>query len=268
MLKRPHYIALGLIVLMTLVLLNLPPRTMASLKLALGNIFLPLFGLARSSKHVVERAGDALLPRKELVRQNETLRKENQQLRLQALQHQQLLRENERLRKLFGWQQQQPWTLKLGNVVLREPANWWRSIQIDLGSRDGISNNLPVLSPDGFLVGRVEAVGLTQSKVVLLGDPNCRVAARVENEAHDTGVIGAGGPLETALVEMNFLSRDALLKPGQLVKTSGTGGIFPKDIPIGKVYDVRPVEYGLATVARVQLGANLHALDEIWVRFK
>ena len=61
---------------------------------------------------------------------------------------------------------------------------------------------------------------------------------------------------------------DSTPVPSQLVKTSGTGGLFPKDIPIGKVFDVRPVEYGLATVARVKLGANLHALDEIWVRFK
>jgi rod shape-determining protein MreC len=268
MLKRPHYIALGLIVLLTLVLLNLPRRTMASLKLGIGTIFLPLFGLASSSQQVVQHAGDAVLPRKELVRQNEALRKENQQLRLQAHQHQEIFRENDRLRRLHGWQQQQPWMLKLGNVVLSEPANWWRSIQIDLGSRDGLSNNLPVLSPDGFLVGRVEAVGLTQSKVVLLGDPNCKVAARVENEARDSGVIGAAGPLETEFVEMNFLSRDANLKPGQVVKTSGNGGIFPKDIPIGKVFDARPVEYGLSTVARVKLGANLHALEEIWVRFK
>ncbi len=47
-----------------------------------------------------------------------------------------------------------PWKLKLANVILRDPANWWRTLQIDLGSRDGVRENLPVLTPDG-LVGRV-----------------------------------------------------------------------------------------------------------------
>jgi len=263
MLKRPHYIALGLIVLLTLILFNLPSRTTARLKLGIGSSFLPLEGLASSIVGQASRL--PLLSRSELLKQNEALRLENQKLRLQSRQQDEILQENGRLRKLYGWQQQQAWKLKPGNVVLREPANWWRAVQIDLGTRDGISNNLPVLSPEGFLVGRIDSVSLTHSRVVLLGDPNCKVAARVENEA---GVIGASGPLATQFVEMGFLSRDANLKPGQLVKTSGNGGIFPKDIPIGTVMDFRSVEYGLSTVARIKLAANLNSLEEVWVRFK
>ena len=103
-------------------------------------------------------------------------------------------RENARLRQLVGWQQQTSWKLKLAKVVLREPANWWRTAQIDLGSRDGLRVNLPVVTPDG-LVGRILTVSLTRSQVVLLGDPNCKVSARVENETRDTGIIGTYGTL-------------------------------------------------------------------------
>jgi rod shape-determining protein MreC len=255
-------------VLLTLILFNLPAGATARLKLGIGSVFLPLFGLANSSRELAGEAADAMTPRRELLRQNESLRRENDRLKLLGLQAEQALRENDRLRKLFAWQQQQPWKLKLANVVLREPANWWRTVQIDLGSRDGLSNNLPVLNAEGFLVGRIDAVSLTHSQVVLLGDPNCKVSARVENEAHDTGVISASGPLDNEFVEMGFLSRDANLKPGQIIKTSGNGGIFPKEIVIGKVVDVRPVEYGLSLVARVKLAANLNALEEVWVRFK
>ena len=99
---------------------------------------------------------------------------------------------------------QASWKLKLARVVLRDPANWWRTVQIDLGSRDGLRVNLPVLTTDG-LVGRVSSVSLTRSQVTLLGDPNCKVAARVENETRDTGVIGPSGPLETELVELGYL---------------------------------------------------------------
>jgi rod shape-determining protein MreC len=124
--------------------------------------------------------------------------------------------------------------------------------------------NSPVLTIDG-LVGRIASVSLTRSQVVLLGDPNCKVAARVDNQNRDTGVVGGSGPLESAIVEMGYLSRSADLKPGQNVWTSGLGGIFPKDILIGKVLDSRSEDYGMSTVARVKLSANLSALEEVWV---
>jgi len=266
MLKRPHYIALGLVVLLTLVILNLPSQTSARFKLGIGSLFLPLFGLASSSQQLAGTTGDTLVPRRELLKLNDGLRRENQQLRLQAIQAQETAGENARLRQLIGWQRQVSWKLKLARVVLRDPANWWRAVQIDLGSRDGLRVNLPVLTTDG-LVGRVSSVSLTRSQVVLLGAPSCKVSARVENETRDTGIIGAAGPLDTEFVELGYLSRGANLKPAQDVVTSGEGGIFPKGIPIGKIVDVQAVDYGLRAEARVKLAANLNALEEVWVMF-
>lgn len=255
---------LGLVVILTLVILNLPSRTTARLKLGIGSLFVPLFGLANSSQQVAGQAADAVMPRSELLRDLKALRAQNRELLLQAGQAEELARENDRLRQLFGWQRQQRRQYKLANVVLRDPANWWRTVQIDVGSRDNIKVNMPVLTTEG-LVGRVESVSLTRSQVVLLGDPNCRVAARVENDTRDTGVIGPSGPIESDYVELGFLSRNADLKPGQNVRTSGIGGIFPKDILIGKVVETHSVEYGLNTVAQVKLAANLSALEEVWV---
>jgi rod shape-determining protein MreC len=266
MFRRSHYIALGLIVLVTLVILNLPGRTTARLKLGIGSLFLPLFGLAGSSHQVTEAAENALVSRRELARQNDALRQENQQLRLQAMQAEEIARENARLRQLVGWQHQTQWKVKLAKVVLRDPSNWWRTVQIDLGTRNGLRVNLPVLTTDG-LVGRVSWVSFDRAQVTLLGDPQCKVSARVENATRDTGVIGASGPLATELVDLGYLSRDANLKPGQLVVTSGEGGIFPAGIPIGKIVDVQPVDYGTRSEARVRLAAKLNALDDVWVMF-
>jgi rod shape-determining protein MreC len=265
MLKRSHYIALGIVVLLTLILLNLPSHTAARLKLAIGSLFLPLFGLANSSDQLANKAGDAITTRTELLKQNESLRRQNQELQLQAMQAQESARENARLKQLLGWKQSKAWKLKLARVVLRDPANWWRTVQIDKGTLDGLSNNLPVLTMDG-LVGRVSAAGPATSTVVLIGDNNCKVAAQVV-ETRDTGVIGATDPLDNSLVALGFLSKNAKLTPGQGVMTSGLGGIFPAGIPIGKIADSRPVEYGLYTEARVKLAANLSSLDEVWILF-
>jgi rod shape-determining protein MreC len=264
MFKKPQYVALGLVLVLVLIVLNLPDQAAVRLKLALGSLFLPLFGLASSSQQLANNAADNVTPRSTLLKENETLRRENDRLRIEAAQARETARENAQLRQLAGWQMKTQWKLKLARVILREPSNWWRMVQIDAGSRDGLRTNLPVLTPDG-LVGRVSSVGTDRSQVVLLGDPNCKVAALVENEARDQGVIGDGGPFDGSLLEMNYLNRNAVLKPGQTVVTSGEGGIFQKGIPIGKIVDSRQVEFGLYTQARVKLAANPGGLEEVWV---
>jgi rod shape-determining protein MreC len=266
MFKRKNYFALGAVVLVTLAIFSLPPRATSRLKLAVGSLFLPLFGLANTAQQLPVTAADAILSRRELIQQNESLRRENQQLKFLQLQSAATARENGQLRSAIGWQQQKPWKLKLANVVMRDPANWWRTAQIDLGSRDGMSTNLPVMTAEG-LIGRISSVDQFKSQVILIGDPNCRVSARVENPTHDIGVLGAGGPLDDSLVGLSYLSSGANLKSGQSVVTSGEGGIFPAGIPIGKIVDAQQVEFGLYTEARVKLNANLGALEEVWVLF-
>jgi rod shape-determining protein MreC len=267
MFKQKNYLALGAVVFVAIVLSSLPTRATTRLKLAVSSWFLPLFGLANAGQQLPADLADSVLSRRELLQQIDTLRRENQQLKSQAVQSAAMARENDQLRNLLGWQRQSPWRLKLANVVMRDPANWWRTIQIDLGSRDGIQTNQPVLTTEG-LVGRVSSVSFVSSQIVLIGDPNCRVSAVVENATHDMGVLTAGGPLDTSLVQLSYLASSANLKPGQNVLTSGLGGVFPKGIPIGKIVDAQTIEYGLATEARVKLNANLGALEQVWVLFK
>ncbi len=266
MFKKPQYIVLCVVVLLVLVILNLPGQTANRLKLAIGSLFVPLFGLSRSTQQTTERVADSLVPRSELIRQNEQLQRENQQLKLELTQTQEAMRENARLRKEVNWKSATKWNVKLAKVVLREPANWWRTVQIDLGSRDGMKMNFPVLSPDGSLVGRISNVSLTRSQVVLLGDPSCRVPAVVENDARNEGVLlNSSSSLDNSLVALGYLPPGSNLKPGQNVFTSSKSKIFRQGIPIGIIVDSEPVSYGLQTEARVKLSANLSSLEEVWV---
>jgi len=266
MFKQKNYLALGAVVLVAVLILSLPPRATSRLRVAVGSWFLPLFGLAGAAQQFPADLADNALPRRELLKEIYELRREKDQLSVQALQSAAIANENEQLRSLVGWQRQAPWRLKLAKVVLRDPANWWHTVQIDLGSRDGLTNNLPVLTSDG-LVGRVSSVSLYTAQVVLVGDQNCRVSALVDNPTHDLGVLSASGPLDTSLVELGYLSNNANLRSGENVVTSGLGGIFPKGIPIGRIVDAQSVDYGLATEARVKLNVNLGALEQVWVLF-
>ena len=264
MFKRKNYLALGAVVLVAVLVLSLPASATSRLKLVISSWFLPLFGLANAAQQLPADLTDDALPRRELLQQINALRHENEQLKTGQLQAAATARENDQLRALFDWKKQVPWQLELAQVVMRDPANWWRTVQIDRGTRDGLRENLPVLTSDG-LVGRISSVRLASAQVVLIGDPNCRVSALVENATHDIGVLNASGPLDPSLVELSYLTSGANLQAGQNVVTSGLGGIFPKGIPIGKVVDSQSIEFGLATEARVKLNANPGTLEQVWV---
>jgi rod shape-determining protein MreC len=266
MLKRPHIIALGLVVLVALVVLNLPHNAANQLKLAIGSLFVPLFGLSKSSHQLAEKAGDTLVSRAELVRRNEDLRRTNLLLQQEAARADAVMRENDRLRQLFNWQRQSPWKdrLRLANVIATDPTISWRTVRIDLGSRDGMRADLPVLNDAGFLVGIISSADPTRSEVILLGDPRWRISARVDKAGVSGIIIGGAGPVDGTLVTMSYLAGAGVLKPGQAVLTSGMA-MLPKDIPIGLIAeDARTAEQGMAEV-RVKLGANPGALEEVWV---
>jgi rod shape-determining protein MreC len=265
MLKRPHYIALGLVGLLTLIALNLPTRLTGQFKLAIGGFFLPLVGLSRAAHQLGQQTAGTLTPRSELLKEIESLRRSNEELRIQAAQVEALRQENDRLRLAVGWQRQIPGRPRLARVILHDPANWWETMQIDLGSRDGMVTDLPVISADG-LVGRISRVGLTSSVVSLVGSSQCKVSA-ILDKTRETGVIVRNdGPLNRTLVILSYLSSNAGLKPGQSVLTSGMGGIFPAGILIGQVAEeAHPVDFGLNVEVRVKLAARLDTLDEVWV---
>jgi rod shape-determining protein MreC len=266
MFKRPQYIVLTGVALLALVIVGLPKQTAGQVKLALSSVFSPLRILTGGSSKVVEKAGSVVMPRRVLETQVESLRKENGELKRQIAQATQLERENAQLRAALGWQQRLPWTLKPAQIVTRDPANWWRTAQVNIGKRDGVDLNMPVLTPEGHLVGRVDEVGHAASRIVMLGDPNCRVAARVQ-ETGDKGVIAPGSStvLNSSLIDLTYLPKGSAAKPGHRVYTSGASGFFPPGIYIGQIADMESVGQGLYMEARVKVSADLPRLDVVWV---
>jgi len=228
-------------------------------------LLLPFFGIGRGIASNGEQLQLLLTPRSELIKENIRLRVRVEELELEVQRLQEVERENRRLRSLIGWQQQAPWKLKLARVIGRDPSSWWRVVQIDVGEKDGVEKDAPVLTPAG-LVGKVGQVDKYFSWVYLIGDPRCRVSVVVEEGP--MGIIQNASSATAGIVDLNYLPKSAELRPGQRVFTSGVGGIFPKGIPIGVVIDSEDVELGLYKRARVRLSADISRLEEVWVMIK
>ncbi|MFM1944533.1 MAG: hypothetical protein RI897_3515 [Verrucomicrobiota bacterium] len=264
--RRPYYIAFGLVLLMVLTALNLPDGQVTRFKLICGSVFVPIFGLAGSLENAAGQARSALVPRSELVHELEVLRGTNAAMGLALVQAEAVRQENERLRRQVLWRGQVPWNLRMARVIGHDPSNWWRSVWIDMGSRESVVVDMPVLTADG-LVGRVAEVGYTRSRVVLVGDPNCRFSGVVVSTRDKGIVIPDEASFDRQVVRFTYVPSTGTLEPGGEVSTSGDGGVFPKGVPVGRIIDVSTNSYGLYLEARVRLHVNLNRLEEVWVMY-
>jgi rod shape-determining protein MreC len=261
--------AVGAVLLTVFLLLVMPESARARLKSAIGALFLPVIGISTTGQVALESLGQLGASGSESSPTNQALgQAPDVPPSLADLQMENaLLREEiNQFRDANDWERRIPWESKLVRVVGRDPFNWWRRIKINLGSNKGIRFNQPVISAKGNLVGRVSEVGPLTSWVVLAGDPNCRFSALIKESRSQGGIVSPRQySSDPRVVELTYLPNDVELRPGQAVVTSGLGGGFPKEIPVGLVVDSWISKDGLYTEARVKLHANLNQLETVRV---
>jgi rod shape-determining protein MreC len=148
-------------------------------------------------------------------------------------------------------------------VITRDSSTWWRTVTVNRGKQDGIDSDMPVVTDEG-LVGKTTTVSANITIVLLVSDENCRVAANVEGTREQGIVTGervAGGV--APLLNLNFLSKQANLQPGQKAYTSGVGGVFPPGLLIGAVKEFRVRE--LDGQAQLTPAVDLTKLEDVFV---
>lgn len=153
------------------------------------------------------------------------------------------------------------------NVITRSPDNWQDIMIVDKGSRDGIENNMAVMSQKG-LIGRVIEVNAASSKVELLTSSNessNHFPVRVSSgNGNSFGLLRNYDEKLQALV-VTQLTGDAEIKEGDVVQTSGLGGNSPADLPIGTVIKTKPDSYGLDREVYVKPYVEMHDLSVVTI---
>jgi rod shape-determining protein MreC len=176
--------------------------------------------------------------------------------------------DNLRLRRTLRFQKATPHEMIPCDVVSRNISGWWSTVRLGKGSRDGIEENQAVISPDG-LVGRTSEVTPFTSEVLLISDPSCRVSAKIAKINVFGLVRGAGSTLSGhPKVRMDFINKDAEVRVGDEVVTSGLSGgegIFPKGLHIGYVENVYKDDSGLFQHAEIVPRATVDLIDYVFV---
>ncbi|MDP6678425.1 MAG: rod shape-determining protein MreC [Verrucomicrobiota bacterium] len=261
--------AVGAVLLTVFLLLALPESVRARLKSAIGGLFLPAIGISTTGHAALESLGQLGVREPESFPTNQALGQavdDPQSLADLRMENAKLREEVNQFAKAKGWEQRIPWKSKLARIVGRDSFNWWRRIKINMGTNKEIRLNQPVVSVRGDLVGRISEVGPLTSWVLLVGDPNCRFSALLK-ESRDQGGIVAPRKYNAnpRMVELTYLPNDVEVRPGQAVVTSGLGGGFPKEIPVGQVVDSWVSKDGLYTEARIRVHADLNQLESVRV---
>lgn len=166
----------------------------------------------------------------------------------------------QRLERLLAFRAQGRYQGLAAQVTARDPSRWFSTVVVDRGSRDGVRTNAPVVTPDG-VVGRVIEVTPLAARVLLIADSRSAVGVLVQ-DSRDAGVVEGRG---SALLHLKYLSRAARVNEGELVVTSGLGGVFPRGLVVGRIVKVVREEGELLQEAEVEPAAALDRLEEVLI---
>ena len=270
---RRRRAVLALLVISSFVLLTITyGQQSGGLQRGVSTIFSPL----------QDGADRALKPARDLVGwfdktfdargENSRLKSELVVARRKAVAGEEALQENAQLRKLFVLDRgpalaASAYKPVTGSVIARSPTAWRSSVNIDLGSDDGVRVDDPVVSGDG-LVGRISSVEPGSSQVMLLTDHASSVTAKVV----PPGVLGVvepevGNPEDLIL---NFIDSTRQVHAGQDVVTAGWRAQgheshFPPGLPVGEVTHAPVAEQEASQRVDVRPFADLRNLDLVQV---
>ena len=199
--------------------------------------------------------------------ENQKLKKQIGELNAQLTEYDAIKAEVEELRKFVSIKEEhedymlsQP--CKVLGYVTNDP---FKSFTIDRGSADGIKVNCPVVTAEG-LVGITVEVSEHVSTVRTLLSPDLSVAAMASSSSADQGIIeGSVLASENGQTRLIHVPKKNKLKRGDLMITTGTSGLFPKDYPIGTILDIGIDSNGLSVCADIQPCVDVNRLTSVIV---
>jgi rod shape-determining protein MreC len=194
-------------------------------------------------------------------------RKENEQLRhlvnrlnTEVVKNREAVHSNERLQKLLNLKDAVQAPTIVASIIGDDVTPWFRTVIIDRGAVDGVREGMPVIAAEG-VVGRIVRVAANSSRLLLVTDHASAIAATVQRSRARGVVKGKSG----GICSLDFSQRGEDVKVGDVIVTSGIGGVFPKGLPLGEVTMVKKGEYGIFQSVELRPYVSMSRLEEVLV---
>ena len=195
--------------------------------------------------------------------ENIRMKKELDSLKIENYLYQEMLAANQRLQQLLQFRNMSDQPVLAAQVIGRDPTGWFQSVIIDKGKNSGIKLNMPVVNAEG-VVGKLVSVSNNYSKVLLIIDQNSSVDCIIQR-SRDDGILKG---LSSGVCKLDYVLKSSDVHVGDVVVTSGLGGIFPKGIPVGEVTDVEDPPGELFKDVRIRPAVDFSKLEELLIILK
>jgi rod shape-determining protein MreC len=196
----------------------------------------------------------------QLQEENKALKIEVAELRRDTINIKELVLEIARLRDGIGAPVRQQFVTVFATVIGKSVNTWQATVILDKGSKDGIKKQMAVATADG-LVGQVMSTTANSCLVQLIMDQKSAVGVRLQN-SRATGIVEGEGQNE---LKLNYLSKEVKTAKGEIVISSGLGGLYPPDLVVGTVSKVGQRTDGLFQDVRVSPAVDFWTLEEVFI---
>ncbi len=145
-------------------------------------------------------------------------------------------------------------------IISGSTDSWTSSVTINMGSASGLTVGMPVMASNG-VIGQITECGATTSTVRLITDENSSVSAMIQSSRAQGMLVGSA----TGQLTLDMIANDQTVNVGDVVVTSGLGGVFPKGLPLGKVTNVESTPGSLYLEITVEAFASTENFEEVIV---
>ena len=151
-------------------------------------------------------------------------------------------------------------------VINRNKSYWYQTLTIDKGKKDGLKKNMVAITKDG-LIGKIQKVTNYSSEIKLItaNDINNKVSVSIATTSGETTAILSGYDKDNNLVLISGVDSLVEIKVGDVVTTSGLGGMFPRGIYIGEVETITNDKYGLSKTLGVRMNQNFNNIHYVTI---
>lgn len=216
-----------------------------------------------SSSSLISGDDNAIQSIDEIENRNAELERQLAQLQGELISLREIAADYDRLTELLDYvNSTENLDFLTADVIGRGQFGFINSIIINKGTRDGLTVGMPVTTELG-MVGRIWRVTANTAQVQLITDRNSFVRVRLQESRAEGAIRGRG--LDTGAVELLFIEQEIEIGRGELIYTSGLGGNFPADLPIGVVVSVSSVESELTQEAQVSSLIDFTTLEQVLV---
>jgi rod shape-determining protein MreC len=219
------------------------------------NVFVPAIKVVDLPRDVTSGLSDWIRNVAVVFSDNQFLRAENANLKRQLTGATELEIDNLRLKNLLNIKDGKVTTITASRIVSDSNSPFFKSMLINSGTNEGVKKGHAVVNEEG-VIGRTINVASNASRVLLLNDINSRIPVKFADSGVNVILAGDNSPFQ----KIEFIPEEEKANIDDLILTSGMGGIFPPDLPVGVVSEITNLG-----VIRVNPSVNLNRLNYVSV---